>query len=57
MQETIHVCSPRLVDVLVVIAPLRWKRQENRNNKKRGLELQKHEMAIIRVLWNASTYH
>ena len=55
IQETIRVCPPRLNDAPVVVALLRWKRKEDRNDKKYGLELQKHEMAIICVLWNAST--
>ena len=49
MQETIRVCPPRLNDAPVVVALRRWKRQEDRNNKKCGLELQRHEMTIIRV--------
>ena len=58
MQETIRVCPPpRLNYAPVVVALLHWKRQEDRKNKNYGLELQRHKMAIIRVLWNASTYH
>ena len=34
----------------------RWKRQEGRSNKEYGLELQKHEITIIDVLCNGSTY-
>ena len=40
MQETI------LNDAPVAVALLCWKRQEDRNNKKYGLELQRHEMVI-----------
>ena len=57
MQETFPVCPPRLNDEPVAIALLRWKRQEDGNNKKYGLEMQRHTMGIIRVLWNASTYN
>ena len=39
------------------LLPRRWKRQEDRNNKKYGLELKRHEIMIIRVLWNDSTYN
>ena len=51
------VPPPRLNDTPVAVALLRWKRQEDINYKKYGLELQRHEMVIMRVLLNVSTYH
>ena len=42
--------SPCLNDAPVAVALLCWKRQEDRKNKKYGLELQRHEIAIICVV-------
>ena len=49
------VFAPRLNDAPVVLGGVGIK-QEDRNNEKHGLELQRHEITIIRVLWNVTTH-
>ena len=54
VQETIHVYPPPQNDAHVVVGGV-GKRQEDRNNEKYGLDLQR-EITIIHEWWNVNTY-
>ena len=55
IQGTIHVCPPSTSMMHMWSSAALEKRQEDRNNEKYGLDLQR-EITIIREWWNVNTY-